>query len=152
MADNHYWNTLTIDILKGDKDLIASIPHIENDLADQTLLAHWGQSLNFDSNAKKIIVDHQIMNKLQAAFGVKNDNLHVHAGIIHTYGYLFSIIETPYGHKRERWIAPTLNIGFNLQNDSLVPWTSEGSLFSNVTYFAGKIAFKKTSVENLKNV
>ena len=152
MADNQYWNALTIDILKDKKEVIASIPHIEQDLTDPSLLAHWGQSLNFDSNAKKIIVDHQIISKLQEAFGVKNDNLHVHAGIIHTYGYLFSIIETPYGYKRERWIAPTLNVGFNLQNDSLVPWTSEGSLFSNVTYFAGKIAFKKTSVENLKNV
>lgn len=152
MAYNQYWNALTLDILKGQKDILTSIPHIENDLADKSLLGLWGQSLNFDSNAKKTIVDHQIMTKLQEAFGIRNDNLHVHAGIIHTYGYLFSIIETPYGYKRERWIAPTLNIGFNLQNESLVPWTSDGSLFSNVTFFAGKIAFKNTSVEELKNV
>ncbi len=72
---------------------------------------------------------------------------------MHTYGYLFSTIDTPYGYKRKRWIADTLNYGFGLSGNSLSPDTIDGGLLSNVTYFAGMIALNdKTQLNLLKNV
>ena len=126
---------------------------IITDAKDPYLPMFWGQSYNFDSGAKKIIVDPKIIGELQARFNIKNDNNIVHAGIIHTYGYLFSVINTPYGYKRKRWIAPTLNFAFNMEANSLSPEAIEGGMFSNITFFAGSLAFKdKTQLSLLKNV
>ena len=80
----------------------------------------------------------------------------VHAGVTHTYGYLFSVLETPYGFKRKRWIEPTLNYAFSFNGNSLSPSTLEGGLLSNITYFTGRLAFKKEKEKNelkkIKNV
>lgn len=131
------------------------LEQIMKDSKDEKLVDFWGQSLNFDSTVKKTIVDAKILADLQAPFKIENDNYKVHAGIIHTYGYLFSIIETPYGYKRKRWIEPTLNFGFGLNGQSLSPFAIEGGLLSNVTYFMGALAFtneRKNQLSHLKNV
>lgn len=126
---------------------------ILKDSKDPYVTMFWGQSLNFDSGAKKKIVDDKIISDLQALFNIQNDNKIVHAGIMHTYGYLFSTINTPYGYKRKRWIAPTLNSAFGLEGNSFSPETIDGGLLSNVTYFSGMLAFKnQTELSLLKNV
>ncbi len=123
------------------------------DSKDPMLPMFWGKSHNFDSGAKKVIVDEKIIEDLQRLFNIKNDNKIVHAGVIHTYGYLFSTIETPYGYKRKRWIEDTLNYGFGLTGKGLSPETIDGGLLSNVTYFSGMIALSdKTQLNLLKNV
>lgn len=121
---------------------------IHSDSLDPILPTLWGQSINFDSGAKAIILDYKLINELQAKFKIKNDNHIVHAGIMHTYGYLFSTLMTPYGFKRIRWTKPTLNNGLELNHLSLSPFTVEGTLLSNITYFSAKIAFKNPT--NLK--
>ncbi|MBC7712545.1 MAG: hypothetical protein H7177_04375 [Rhizobacter sp.] len=160
-AQDQYWNDLTdesrdakariIDVVEENNPALFN--EILLDSKDPVLTMFWGKSTNFDSGAKKEIVDQQIIKELQALFNIKNDNKIVHAGIMHTYGYLFSTIDTPYGYKRKRWIAPTLNKGFGLAGNSLSPDTIEGGLLSNVTYFTGTIVLKdKTQIGLLKNV
>lgn len=66
----------------------------------------------------------------------------VHAGLEHTYGYLFSVLRTSFGYKRARWVEGEIARGFGLAEGLLSPRPSEGTLFANVTYFAGRIAFR----------
>lgn len=161
---DQYWSNL---VNKSEQEKISLFevlkkenPHlhkqIEEDAKDTHLLSFWGKSLNFDSGAKKQIISDNIITDLHSKFHLKIDKKIVHAGITHSYGYLFSVLNTPYGFKRKRWIAPTLNYGFALSGNSLSPETTQGGLLSNVTYFAGKIAFKseseKARLDHLGNV
>lgn len=66
----------------------------------------------------------------------------VHAGMEHTYGYLFSTLKTPFGYKRARWNEGEMTRGFDLPAGTLGPSPKEGTLFANVTYFGGSIAFR----------
>jgi hypothetical protein len=162
--DDQYWANLVEESLMTKKSILqvlekknpALLAQIQNDSKDSALLSFWGESLNFDSGAKKQIVDDLLISDLQAQFGIKNDNKIVHSGITHTYGYLFSVLQTPYGFKRLRWIAPTLNYAFSFDGLALSPETIDGGLLSNITYFAGMLAFKngsdKKNLANLKNV
>jgi hypothetical protein len=162
--DDQYWSELVALSLDSKTSIIAILEkknpslskQLLKDSTDPVLLDLWGQSLNFDSGAKKQIINDQIIADLQAKFGIRNDNKVVHAGITHTYGYLFSNLETPYGFKRKRWIDPTLNYAFSFSGNSLSPTTEDGTLLSNITYFAGKLAFRnelsRSDLSKLKNV
>jgi hypothetical protein len=158
-TQDQYWNEMASESM--DETLLATLEEnyptlstqIKKDATDPYLPMFWGESLNFDSGAKKKIVEDKIIEELQSFFNIKNDNMIVHAGIMHTYGYLFSVIDTPYGYKRKRWIAPTLNTAFRFNSKALSPETTEGGLLSNVTYFCGMLAFtNKTDLSLLKNV
>lgn len=160
-SEDQYWNDLALDSKESNHSIMRSLeannPSLYNqilkDSKDPYLTIFWGKSLNFDSGAKKQIVEDKIIGDLQALFNIRNDNRIVHAGIMHTYGYLFSTIDTPYGYKRKRWINPTVNQAFDLSGNSFSPETIEGGLLSNVTYFAGMLAFKnKSELSILKNV
>ncbi len=159
--EDQYWNDMALESIESNTSILNTLEEnnpalfnqILKDAKDPYLAMFWGQSLNFDSGAKKKIVEDKIIADLQALFNIKNDNKIVHAGIMHTYGYLFSTIDTPYGYKRKRWIAPTLNMAFGMEGNSFSPETIEGGLLSNVTYFSGMLAFKnKTELSLLKNV
>lgn len=161
---DQYWSQLVktseqkkisiLEVLK--KENLHLYNQIEADAQDLLVLDFWGKSLNFDSGAKKQIISDAIISDLQKKFKLSNDNKVVHAGVTHTYGYLFSVLDTPYGTKRKRWIEPTLNYGFGFQGNGLSPETMQGSLLSNVTYFAGKLGFRdeerKQQLDQLKNV
>jgi hypothetical protein len=162
--DDLYFSDLVFKSIEKNESILKILenknPHllsqIQNDSRDSLLLNFWGESLNFDSGAQKKIINDQIISDLQAQFGIKNDNRVVHAGITHTYGYLFSVLETPYGFKRKRWIDSSLNYAFSLVGKSLSPETKEGGLLSNITFFVGKLAFKNKKDQDalllLKNV
>ena len=160
-SQDQYWNELSHESIEAharitdvlEENAPALYNEILLDSKDPILPIFWGKSLNFDSGAKKIIVDEKIIEDLQRPFNIKNDNKIVHAGIMHTYGYLFSTINTPYGYKRKRWIEPTLNYGFSLSGNSLSPDSIDGGLLSNVTYFTGMLVLSdKTRLNLLKNV
>lgn len=160
-AQDQYWNDMTMESTEARTSILnviqennpALYSQISKDSKDPYLPMMWGQSLNFDSGAKKIIVEDKIIGDLQLIFNIKNDNKIVHAGIMHTYGYLFSTIDTPYGYKRKRWISPEVNQAFSLTGNALSPDTIDGGLLSNITYFAGSLAFKnKSNLSLLKNV
>jgi hypothetical protein len=145
-----YWHNLVLEMQTTNKPLGVTLQQsskhlldqIKSDANDPVLLSFWGESLNFDSGAKKKIIEDKVLIELQNYFHLKSDNHIVHAGVTHSYGYLFSNLDTPYGYKRKRWIDPEVNRAFGLAGMSLSPETKEGTLLSNITFFAGKIAFQ----------
>lgn len=103
----------------------------------------WGTSLNIDEHAHAEIVNSEIISMLSQEAGVPlPDGEHVFAGIEHTYGYLFSTLNTAFGHKRLRWIQGELEDGLDLSKGTLGPFPQEGTLFGNATYLFGRIAFR----------
>ncbi|MBU6153298.1 MAG: hypothetical protein KGP28_03245, partial [Bdellovibrionales bacterium] len=68
-----------------------------------------------------------------------------HAGLNHTYGYLFSILETPYGYKRARYVRHEIEAGFGLKEGIFGGHPEKGSLLLNLTLFAGRIAFRDSA-------
>ena len=165
VKSDQYWNELT-KILNDSRitmsDLLsehhpALLAQIQKDAKEPMLLSFWGTSSNIDSNAKKMIISPYTFAELYRLFNLplhhSQKQTLAHAGVIHTYGYLFSDLETPYGYKRKRWIDSTLNYGFELEENSLSPETIGGALLSNVTYFCGMIVFKdKKDLGLLKNI
>lgn len=106
------------------------------------LLELWGKSLNFDEYAKTQILESPILRLIGELSGVPLRGRIVHAGLMHTYGYLFSTINTPFGKKRDRWVEPDLDHGFRWKTPTLRDRPSAGTLLTNLTYFLGRIAFR----------
>ena len=117
----------------------------------------WGAAINFDEGAHGIIVDPPLVDLLNQRLGVARrfeattapDASHsiTHAGVQHTYGYLFSTLKTRFGFKRARWVNAEVSEGFGLPPGLLGPAPQSGSLFMNATYFAGSIAFANDLIE-----
>ncbi len=101
----------------------------------------WGNSSNADELAHAEIVDPAILIPLLHLAGQPTDTTRPHAGIQHTYGYLFSTIETPFGKKRERWTSTGLERALGLPHDILSPTPGSGTLLANATWIAGQISF-----------
>jgi hypothetical protein len=102
----------------------------------------WGRSRNVDDNAHQQIVHPAILHAIGHLIGIPMRGRVVHAGVEHTYGYLFSLIDTPHGHKRDRWVQPTIEDGFGISEPTLRPVPARGTLLANLTTFAGHIAFR----------
>lgn len=116
------------------------------DTAQEGLKRIWGKSINFDEGAKGTIVHPAILDSLAKALGVppRQERI-VHAGLEHTYGYLFSTLLTSFGYKRARWVRPDIEEGLGIPRGLLGPEPKEGTLFSNLTYFLGRISLKDDS-------
>ena len=144
---------------KVPKQFEIALPEITSQLqADAqlgTFMDLWGQSINYDEYAKGEIVNPAILKSIysldQVDRPVTVDPLIrgsiERAGLEHTYGYLFSVLSTPFGYKRARWVQGEIEQGFQLPKQTLSPLTQDGSLFANVTYFAGSIAFLNDEYE-----
>jgi hypothetical protein len=118
-------------------------PRIQRQIAQvkrcPAMLGLWGRSVNFDENTHEEIVHPAILQAIAASAGVPMGRRIVHAGLQHTYGYLFSLIETPFGAKRERWTSPDLDDALGFGKPALRAQPAAGTLLSNVTYFLGRI-------------
>ncbi len=126
---------------------------IEADKKAAALKGLWGRSMNYDEFAKGEIVDPKILEAIAAEFGGEIQGRVIHAGMEHTYGYLFSNLRTPFGYKRARWVRNTLETGFGLPAGLLGPRPAEGTLFANVSVFLGRIAFAgKSDVKELTSL
>ncbi len=116
---------------------------LDADRANAAVLKLWGKSVNYDELAKGEIVNPAILAFLSARLGVAGPRGKIiHAGVDHTYGYLFSLLPTSFGYKRARWVRPDIETGLGLPRGSLGPSPSEGTLLGNVTCLAGGIALK----------
>jgi hypothetical protein len=148
------WNSLATDIIH-DVEMGRSIaakffellPEMKEILKSDSqridMKSLWGTSLNTDEHAHTEIVNPEIILMLSQEVGVPlPDGERVFAGIEHTYGYLFSTLNTNFGHKRLRWIQGELEDGLVLPKGTLGPFPQEGTLFGNATYFFGRIAFR----------
>jgi hypothetical protein len=116
------------------------------DRAIPELRTLWGTSINYDEYAKGIIVPPALLQLIGDQLNIPSPESSfrlplAHAGAEHTYGYLFSLLKTPFGFKRSRWISGELDKGFGLKSDTLSALPIHGTLLSNLTFFAGRIAF-----------
>ena len=127
---------------------------LEQDHRLPTLLSLWGLSRNIDEShleSGRRTVPANLLKSLNQILQVPYDDSFAvgHAGLNHTYGYLFSTVETPYGYKRARYIRHEIEAGFGLKEGELSGTPKTGSLLLNLTLFAGKIAFRD-SEEGMK--
>jgi hypothetical protein len=130
--------------LAADFPLLEDKFHADQERKDWLKL--WGRSINFDELAHGVILNPAIAQALSTKLGGPApegpDARIVHAGIEHTYGYLFSLLKTPYGFKRARWVKPTIDRGFGFSDPTISPLPTVGTLLGNATYFLGQIAFR----------
>ena len=110
--------------------------------ACRPLLSLWGRSRNVDEYARQPIVHSAILRAIGQIADVPLRRQIVHAGLEHTYGYLFSLIETPFGRKRDRWTRASIEDGFGIRYPDPCAEPVEGTLLTNLTWFAGHIAFR----------
>jgi len=140
-------------LIAGDKAgkkletiLKRSCPEVYQQIAENSrypkMLGLWGESYNFDEHARRRIVHPAIVQLIGRIAGIEMKGRIVHAGLQHTYAYLFSLIDTPYGFKRERWVETGLEQGLAVDEDALGPCPRQGTLLSNATYLLGRIAFR----------
>lgn len=113
---------------------------IDADRADANLQACWGSCLNVDETMFAAVVDPSILRAIGASTEQEGVS---HAGLAHTYGYLFSLLRTTFGYKRQRWVNPGIEMGFGLPRGSLGPNPAKGTLLANVTWLAGQIALSE---------
>ena len=157
-SDDCPWAQMTRDILKDPRkcDVILKkqspylLPKLKLDQKALVSLRHWGSAKNFDENAKAVIVDDAVLRclaqKLKLEVTIRQEPQYqiVHAGLQHTYAYLFSNTPTPYGYKRARWTNGDLKTGFEFEAaNPLYPDSKKGAFLTNVTYFFARFAFKE---------
>jgi hypothetical protein len=119
------------------------IEQLNKDKSNASSFNIWGESINFDEMMHATIVHTDILSYLASKLDIAEPNGKIiHAGMEHTYGYLFSVLETKYGFKRARWVKPDIEKGLGLEKGILGPKPKKGSLFSNVTCFAGNISLR----------
>lgn len=155
--ENTSWNELTRALRADPSKLDALAPRLAADIAQTPTFGQgalryvdlWGESSNVDASQAgaphpKPSVDEAILDALHARAGMPGarHGAVTFAGIEHTYGYLLSDLETPFGFKRARWVRDDVEMGFGLPRGVLGPTPPGGTLFGNVTFFAGKIAFR----------
>ena len=92
----------------------------------------WAASSNHDELAGGRIVHPRILRALERRLGVGSHprGRVGHAGVLHTYGYLFSNLRTPFGLKRRRWVHPGLERSMDLRRPTL----RLGSCVGNTAY------------------
>jgi hypothetical protein len=114
---------------------------------NRNLLDLWGLSRNIDESHLSTgtrTVPANVIQFLNSILKVNYDTNSVfgHAGLTHTYGYLMSNLQTPFGFKRARYVAGELEAGFGLPAGIFSGLPTQGTLLSNLTNFAGMIAFR----------
>ena len=113
------------------------IPWLLRDIAEdaaQGAFARWGMSTVIDENTGEAVLDPNIYRMLVDAASMDATWPIANAGLLHVYGYLLSRTPTPYGLKRERWLAGDLARGLGLAGDAFTPWRSgAGTLLAEVT-------------------
>ena len=118
---------------------------VERDRGPRGPMIFWGNSSNVDELAHTEIVDPAVLIPLLHVAGQPLNPVTPHAGVQHTYGYLFSTIDTPFGKKRDRWTSNALERALGLHKDTLSPVPRIGTLLANATWVAGQIAFGGSS-------
>jgi len=139
----------SLETLSESSDIIRALeqktPRLSSQLRELArtpeLLELWGKSINYDEYAKGTIVHPPLMDALLKLSNAPDRNERiVHAGIEHTYGYLFSNLQTPFGYKRARWVKTDIEKGLGLPSQILHPLTEQGSFLANVTALAAHIS------------
>jgi len=121
----------------------ALVRELDADARRPGMLSLWGRSVNFDEHAKATIVAPPILGAIASVLKLPPpDGERGHAGMTHSYGYVFSVLKTPYGFKRARWVSGELEAGLGLPPGTFAPVPAKGTLLSNLTAFLGRLAFR----------
>ncbi len=139
LAGDHGLDALVRQLRRRCPDLVRQL---ESDRGRRAMLRLWGDCVNMDENTRSIIVPLPILAALSALTNVPLQHPIVHAGVTHTYGYLFSQIETPYGRKRDRWVEGQIAGVLGVPPHTLSAQPRQGTLLANATYLLGRIAFR----------
>ena len=107
----------------------------------------WGRSANYDELAKGRIVAKPIVKLIGDLSGIRPVGETFHAGYLHTFGYLFSTLDTPYGLKRDRWIQPTLDDGLGFKTPTIRVHPKSGTLLTSLTWLLGSLVFEDDGPE-----
>lgn len=94
---------------------------------------YWTDCTIFDELAKAEILEEKAMKGLGIRRQVTGGVAHAPAGVMHTYGYLFSQLRTAYGLKGKRWIESRLDERLGLPAGTFSPLAPEGEFASNLT-------------------
>ena len=120
---------------------------LEKDSKMTDLMSLWGESYNYDELKKAETVDRAILDEILSLAKVPvprgPKETIVHAGVEHTYGYLFSNLLTSFGYKRDRWVSGEISQGLGWSPDTISPSPSKGTLMGNVTFLMASISLRK---------
>ena len=117
------------------QNLEDTLPHLRRDLAiaRKTSTRWWTDCALFDELAKAEILDETVMKGLGIRRDVTDGVAHAPAGVMHTYGYLFSQLRTAYGLKGKRWLESRLDERLGLPAGTFSPAPPGGEFLANVT-------------------
>lgn len=138
------------------------LDQLQSDAQSRGLLNLWGLSRNIDQSyfvkgLQTRTIPVNLLAYFKSILNVQYDSdfIYGNAALNHTYGYLFSILQTPYGYKRARYVSGQNEAGFGLPAGTFNGQApTKGTLLSNYTYFIGSIAFRDNplATEDLNNL
>ena len=114
--------------------------------ANEVSSKYWTDSTPFDEIAKSYILPDNVLDALGIRHETTGGVVHVPAGLMHTYGYLFSQLRTPYGLKGKRWIESRLDERLGLPAGTFGPVPPQGEFASNVTTAFLKLVGERPSL------
>lgn len=94
---------------------------------------YWTDCVVFDELAKADILPEKAMRGLGIRRETTGGVAHAPAGVMHTYGYLFSQLQTAYGLKGKRWVESRLDERLGLPAGTFSPLAAKGEFASNLT-------------------
>src|SRR6218665_499238 len=107
--------------------------------------SRWGASSTIDENTGSPVLPQALFDALHERAGLSATWPIGNAGLLHCYGYLLSLAQTPYGLKRERWIGSALARACGLSDEAFLPWTSGPTLLARAEAAADGIRHRATT-------
>lgn len=105
----------------------------------------WTDCTVFDELAKADILEEKAMKGLGIRRETTGGVVHAPAGVMHTYGYLFSQLQTSFGLKGKRWIESRIDERLGFPAGTFGPLPPGGEFTSNLTSVLLQLAGKTSS-------
>ncbi|MDR6142543.1 hypothetical protein QE375_002097 [Microbacterium foliorum] len=105
----------------------------------------WGRSTVIDENIGAAVISPALFDELHRRAGMRAQWPVGNAGLLHCYGYLLSLVETPYGLKRDRWVTTALAEACALTPDAFLPWREDATLLDRAGTAASEILHSASS-------
>lgn len=105
----------------------------------------WGRSTVIDENIGAAVISPALFDELHRRAGMRAQWPVGNAGLLHCYGYLLSLVETPYGLKRDRWVTTALAEACALTPDAFLPWREDATLLDRAGTAASEILHRASS-------
>lgn len=107
--------------------------HIRQD-RERGLFAAWGRSSVIDEHVGGPVLPGPTVRALHRLAGMDAGSASEgNAGLLHSYGYLLSTVQTSFGLKRARWLDGALAAALGVETAHFLPGGGTGTLLSRVT-------------------